>query len=222
MFNPEKLLGGLIRSSTRGSRGGLGSLISGGAALGILGVAMEAVEHYMNKPSATAPPQPGAASTPSSSAAMGDGSVPSPPPPPLQSSGPGPVPPPPPTATATASQPVESSDSVLLIRAMIAAANADGVIDQTERNNILERLQSLELSPEEHAFIAKELLSPVEMEAILAGVTTPALAEQVYTVSLIAIEVDTDPERRYIATLADRLSLDPETLERIHQNLENH
>ena len=48
MFNPEKLLGGLIRSSTRGSRGGLGGLMSGGAALGVLGVAMEAVEHYMN------------------------------------------------------------------------------------------------------------------------------------------------------------------------------
>ncbi len=34
MFNPEKLLGGLIRSSTRGSRGVLGGLMSGGAALG--------------------------------------------------------------------------------------------------------------------------------------------------------------------------------------------
>ena len=31
MFNPEKLLGGLIRSSTRGRRGGLGGLVSGGA-----------------------------------------------------------------------------------------------------------------------------------------------------------------------------------------------
>ena len=49
MFNPEKLLGGLIRSSTRGSRGGLGGLVSGGAALGVLGVAMEAVEHFMNQ-----------------------------------------------------------------------------------------------------------------------------------------------------------------------------
>ena len=39
MFNPEKLLGGLIRSSTRGSRGGLRGLMSGGAALGVLGVA---------------------------------------------------------------------------------------------------------------------------------------------------------------------------------------
>lgn len=41
MFNPEKLLGGLIRSSTRGRRGGLGGLVSSGAALGALGVAME-------------------------------------------------------------------------------------------------------------------------------------------------------------------------------------
>ncbi len=37
MFNPEKLLGGLIRSSTRGSRGGLGGLVSGGAALVVIG-----------------------------------------------------------------------------------------------------------------------------------------------------------------------------------------
>ena len=55
MFNPEKLLGGLIRSSTRGSRGRLGGLMSGGAALGVLGVAMEAVEHYMNKSQGAGP-----------------------------------------------------------------------------------------------------------------------------------------------------------------------
>ena len=214
MFNPEKLLGGLIRSSARGSRGGLGGLLSGGVALGALGVAMEAVEHYMNKPSSTAtpPPVPGDRSSPSG---INSGPAPPPPPPP-KSSGPGPVPPPPPAA----SQPIESSESVLLIRAMIAAANADGVIDQTERNNILERLQSVELSPEEHAFIAKELLVPVEMEAIVTGVTTPALAEQVYTVSLMAIDVDTDQERRYLAALADRLNLDPATVETIHRNLE--
>ncbi|MFZ1986950.1 MAG: hypothetical protein WAU91_21235, partial [Desulfatitalea sp.] len=55
MFNPERLLGGLLRGGMRRG-GGLGSLVSGGAALGLLGVAMEAVEHYMNKPSGTAAP----------------------------------------------------------------------------------------------------------------------------------------------------------------------
>ena len=215
MFNPEKLLGGLIRSSTRGSRGGLGSLLSGGVALGALGVAMEAVEHYMNKPSspATPPPLPGD-SRPAVSSPSGMSDRPATPPPPPQSSGATPVPPPPPP------QPIESSQSVLLIRAMIAAANADGVIDQAERNTILERLQSVELSPEEHAFIAKELLTPVEMEAIVDAVTTPALAEQVYTVSLMAIDVDTEQERHYLAALAERLHLDPATVNTIHRNLE--
>jgi uncharacterized membrane protein YebE (DUF533 family) len=127
------------------------------------------------------------------------------------------MPPPPPVAP----QSIQPSESVLLIRAMIAAANADGVIDQTERDNILERLQSVELSPEEHAFIAKELLSPTEMEAIVAGVSTPQLAEQIYIVSLMAIEVDTDQERRYLAALAGRLDLDQATVESIHRNLES-
>jgi uncharacterized membrane protein YebE (DUF533 family) len=214
MFNPEKILGGLLRSTTQSSRGGLGNLLSGGVALGALGVAMEAVEHFMNKPSSTATPpaQPGVSSAPSPSVMRG-GSPPPPPPP--RPDGARAVPPPPPAAP----QPIEPSESVLLIRAMIAAANADGVIDQTERKNILERLQSVELSSEEHAFIAKELLAPVEMEAIVAGVTTPQLAEQVYSVSLMAIDVDTDQERRYLATLADRLALDPETVERIHNSL---
>lgn len=46
MFKAERLLGGLIRGGMRRSGGGLGSLVSGGAALGLVGVAMEAVEHY--------------------------------------------------------------------------------------------------------------------------------------------------------------------------------
>jgi uncharacterized membrane protein YebE (DUF533 family) len=211
MFNPEKLLGGLIRSTTRGSRGGLGGLLSGGAALGILGVAMEAVEHYMNKPpSAASPPMAGSAPPPTPS--MGGG--PLPPPPPL-SGKPSSVPPPPPAA----SQPIEKSEAVLLIRAMIAAANADGLIDQSERNNILQRLQSVALSPEEQTFIVQELLAPVELAVIVDGVGTPEQAERVYTVSLMAIDVDTEQERRYLSTLADRLGLDSATVERLHRNL---
>jgi hypothetical protein len=41
MFNPEKMLGGLLRGGMHRSSGGLGSLVKGGAALGLLGVAME-------------------------------------------------------------------------------------------------------------------------------------------------------------------------------------
>ena len=48
MFNPEKLLGGLLMGGSR-RRSGLGSLLSSGSALGLAGVAMEAVEHFMDK-----------------------------------------------------------------------------------------------------------------------------------------------------------------------------
>lgn len=124
--------------------------------------------------------------------------------------------PPPPTAVESAGSP----DAVLLIRAMIAAANADGVIDQTERNNILKRLQAVDLSPEEHGFIVQELLAPADLETIVGGVTSPEMAGQVYTVSLMAIDVDTEQERRYMSTLASRLGLDESTVEQIHRSLE--
>ena len=221
MFNPEKLLGGLIRSSTRGSRGGLQGLMSGGAALGMLGVAMEAVEHFMNNPQgAGAPPRapgvppPVPGSAPPSPPVTGR-SMAAPPPPPPRPGRPARVPPPP-----AAVDPAGNPDAVLLIRAMIAAANADGVIDQAERNQILERLRAVDLSPEEHGFIVQELLSPADLETIVAGVNSPELARQVVTVSLMAIDVDTEQERQYMETLASRLGLDESTVEQIQRSLE--
>ncbi len=220
MFNPEKLLGGLIRSSTRGSRGGLGGLVSGGAALGVLGVAMEAVEHYMNQPKGTGalpqtpgvpPPMPGSAPPPPP--VLGRASA-APPPPPIPGK-PVSVPPPP-----LAGDPAGNSEAVILIRAMIAAANADGIIDQAERNNILKWLQDVDLSPEEHAFVVQELLSPADLETIVSNINRPELARQIYTVSLMAIEVDTEKERRYMNKLASRLGLDESTVEQINRSLE--
>lgn len=220
MFNAEKLLGGMIRSSTRGRRGrssGLGGLVSGGVALGALGVAMEAVEHFVNKPKNAGPPPTAPGSPPSMPGA-----------PPPQPGGPSAAPPPPPMPGQAAAPPPLSSpgkvpdnaDAVLLIRAMIAAANADGTIDETERNAILERLRTVDLSPEEQAFITRELFSPADLDTIVAGVHSPELARQVYAVSLMAIEVDTDQERQYMDALASRMNLDGPTVAQLERSLE--
>lgn len=91
---------------------------------------------------------------------------------------------------------------------MIAAANADGMIDETERNRILEKLKAVALSEEEHSFIVHELLSPGDLESIAGQVSTPETARQVYAVSLMAIDVDTDAERDYLAALSGRMGLD--------------
>ena len=47
MLNPEKMLGNLLMGGVRRKRG-LGGLLSSGVALGLVGVAMEAAEHYMS------------------------------------------------------------------------------------------------------------------------------------------------------------------------------
>lgn len=216
MFNPEKLLGGLIRSTARGSSAG--SLLKGGAALGLLGVAIEAAEHYLSNQQQTTPPDRRPYSTP-----------PVPPPPatalPTASPGASPGPPPPPRTRPEAIPPdppdreTAANKAVLLIRAMIAAANADGVIDQAERDRILKRLQAVDLSPEEQAFIVKELLSPSTLEDIARQVDHRQLAMQVYAVSLMAIRVDTDAEHHYMNSLARQLDLDEKTIRAIAEKV---
>jgi uncharacterized membrane protein YebE (DUF533 family) len=112
------------------------------------------------------------------------------------------VPPPPsPVGTPGVDDSEGSQNAFLLIRAMIAAANADEIIDEDERNRILGKLETMDLSDQEPFFIVEELLSPAEMESIVTKVKLLEMAKQVYTVSLLAIEVDTDAERTYMNTL---------------------
>jgi uncharacterized membrane protein YebE (DUF533 family) len=224
MFNPEKLLGGLLMGGSR-RRGGLGSLVSGGAALGFAGVALEAVEHFMNKSKVSGsdqhPPGPASGHTvlpPKPPPAPGMPSAP-----PLPSGGTAAAPPPPPSTMPAGPSAIDDSeegrDAVLLIRAMIAAANADGVIDQEERNRILGKLETVDLSEQEHSFVVRELLSPADMDNIVTAVTSREMGKQVYMVSLLAIEVDTDAERTYINTLAQRLGLEETDINDIHRKL---
>ena len=223
MFNPEKLLGGLLMGGSR-RRSGLGSLISSGAALGLAGVAMEAVEHFMEKSKSSTSGLPPSSPSPIQT------SAPSQPPPAPGVSTPPPLPgatlsapPTPPSPTSIASESVDaekvSQEAVLLIRAMIAAANADGVIDEKERNRIIKKLETLDLSDQEHSFIVNELLSPVVLEDIVSQVKSPEMAKKVYTISFLAIEVDTDAERAYMNTLAQQLSLNESDLNDIYQTL---
>lgn len=107
-----------------------------------------------------------------------------------------------------------------LIRAMIASAYADGILDGNEREGILARLEDVNLSNEERQFITRELLSPANMDDIVKEANTPELAQQVYAVSLLAIDVDTETERHYLKTLASKLNLDGDTVRQIHAELE--
>jgi uncharacterized membrane protein YebE (DUF533 family) len=219
MFNPEKLLGGLMASGLgRGSRFGTKAAVG----MGILGVAMAAAEHFMEKdrrsqgmsdPGAPPPPPGQPASAPPPPPPGARTSTPPPPPP----SGPGPTASAPPPGQGTTATLERTEQATLLVMAMIAAAAADGEVDPEERARILERLEATGLDDEEREFIDTQLTEPATIDELAARVRQPALAEEVYAASLLAIDVDTEAERDWLDRLAQKLDLDPNTVSRLHE-----
>jgi uncharacterized membrane protein YebE (DUF533 family) len=97
-----------------------------------------------------------------------------------------------------------------LLQAMIAAAKADGHIDQQEQNAIGEYLQTLNLDPRTERWVREELANPLSASEIAAKADSPAAAAEIYLTSLSAISLDSPQERAYMDELATALKLPPE------------
>jgi uncharacterized membrane protein YebE (DUF533 family) len=104
-----------------------------------------------------------------------------------------------------------------LVRAMISAAKADGRIDGDEKERIFQRLEDMNLSAQEKAFVFDELSTPLDIEAVVRGADTPEHAAEIYAASLVAIDADTATERAYLDALASRLSLPDALVTEIHK-----
>ena len=105
----------------------------------------------------------------------------------------------------------------LLLRAMIAAAKADGQIDQQEMQGIIGKLAADEVTEEEKAFVMAEIRAPLDPNALAAEVRSPAQAAEVYAASILAIAIDTDAERQYLRSLAQALRLPPAAVAQLHR-----
>ena len=121
-------------------------------------------------------------------------------------------------ATASAAA-TDSAKAMLLIQAMIAAAKADGAVDAEESRRILGKLEEAGISNEERAFVMTEMAKPLDIEPLVEQATDAQTALEVYAASVMAIEVDTDDERRYLIDLRERLNIEPATAESVHQAL---
>jgi len=126
-----------------------------------------------------------------------------------------------PTGTAFLPAPAdEAAQDALgqsLVRAMIAAAKADGKIDAEEKAAIFERLNAMDLDAQSKAFVFDELSAPLDVTAVVAGARCPETAAEIYAASLVAIEADTAAEQAYLQMLAARLELEPGLVEEIHR-----
>lgn len=215
MINMEKILGGLLKTAVSGglraqtrhsrSRGGMFGASRGAIGMGIIGVAMAAFDHFMQARGTgnSAPAAP-------VRSAFGP-----PPPPPPSAPWSGATPPPPPPAPPQG--PVKSGQALVLLRAMIAAANADQVIDASERSKILERIEAAGITTEERAFVEQEFAAPKSPDDIALEALAQGLASEAYLVSLLAIDIDSPAEALYLRRLGPLLRLDAASISRAHE-----
>jgi uncharacterized membrane protein YebE (DUF533 family) len=110
--------------------------------------------------------------------------------------------------------------AALIVRAMISAAKADGQIDGSEIARITGKLQESGADQEARAFVSEEMRKPLDLDALVRDVPNQEVAIEVYAASLLAIEVDTPAEQAYLRDLAQRLGLNPGTVQHIHQALD--
>ena len=239
MIDANRLLGSLLSSGMNSRDSGLGGFGSmrnqASLGLGLLGAAFAAFEHFSEQrkssPDQNTPALPMQRVSRLVSTPVGG----APPPPPLVDempfspgpSSPAAPPPPPPFAAASfssapakmATAPIEDGpedDAKLYLRAMISAAASDGHIDDQEREHIFGKLEESGLSDDERDFLISEMNWPMGLDEIVAAVQDRKQGMKVYLSSLLAIEVDTDVEREYLRSLAQRLEIAPEILDSIH------
>lgn len=109
----------------------------------------------------------------------------------------------------------EQEFALTLVRAMIAAAKADGHIDESERKKIADKLSLSGIGPEAQQFLVEELEKPTDLDELVGSATTDAQKIELYTASRLTIAPDSRAERGYLDLLAGRLQLPDALVEHV-------
>lgn len=109
-----------------------------------------------------------------------------------------------------------TDQATLMIQAMCNAAKSDGQFDKSEQSKMLERLG--DLSQQETDFVRSELEKPLEVDGFIRSVPD-GMQQQVYAISLMTIDLDTQQEAQYLHQLAQGLGISQQLANQIHQQL---
>ncbi len=114
----------------------------------------------------------------------------------------------------------EDAEALLLIRAMVAAAKADGVVDATERRAIAQQLDAAGLDAAERDFVLADFDRPMTPEALAKEATDPMLRARLYAAAVAAMGEVSAPEREWLDRLAKAMKLDRAAAAAIEERLQ--
>jgi hypothetical protein len=108
-----------------------------------------------------------------------------------------------------------NEEAELLVQAMLNAAKCDHEISETEQQAIFKQIG--EPTPEVLAYLRKEIQKPLNVREFAWSVPV-GMEQKVYAISILAMDLKSQAEGRYLDELAQGLRLSSETRSEIHRH----
>ncbi len=97
-----------------------------------------------------------------------------------------------------------------ILRALIAAAKADGRIDPAEKQMISTEIGRHTDDPQLQQWLDDEVAKPLDPAEVAQSATDPGMAAEMYLASVMLVDDQQDAERNYLDHLAAALQIDPD------------
>jgi uncharacterized membrane protein YebE (DUF533 family) len=114
---------------------------------------------------------------------------------------------------------VGEDEARIMLRAMVAATMADGLMDAAERQRLDSALAAARIGAASRAWLDKELAEPADVDELAAGVSSPEQAARIYAAARLAIDPDTLQEREFLKRLAEALDLPGDAAAQLEREL---
>ena len=106
-----------------------------------------------------------------------------------------------------------------ILKALVAAAKADGHIDASERGVIEGEFRRLDADASLQQWLQAELERPLDPAEVARVSTSPEMASEMYLASLLAADEQSFMERAYLDELARQLKLDDALKQRLEREV---
>ncbi len=106
-------------------------------------------------------------------------------------------------------QTVDTADpaAILMLRAMVYSARADGHIDEQEKDRIMKIAEQFLPGADTRSLIQSFMNEPLDIGTLVSGIDSPDQREDLFRLSCLVIDIDHFMERSYIDALASALAI---------------
>jgi uncharacterized membrane protein YebE (DUF533 family) len=99
--------------------------------------------------------------------------------------------------------------SQAILQALVAAAKADGHVDERERALIEGEFTKLDSDQDLQRWLHAELNKPLDPADVARAASTPEMAAEMYIASVMLVDEESFMEKSYLDELARQLKLEP-------------